>query len=58
MGKSKKKATKRDSPIDNFEVIDSLPVEQSVSFLVPFCFFAFFEQQNYQKLDDEFLLLR
>ncbi|CBY12263.1 unnamed protein product [Oikopleura dioica] len=29
MGKSKKKATKRDSPIDNFEVIDSLPVEQS-----------------------------
>ena len=42
MGKSKKKATKRDSPIDNFEVIDSLPVEQSVSFLVPFCFFAFF----------------
>ena len=59
MGKSKKKAAKRDSPIDNFEVIESLPVEQSVSFLVRFCLSKNFRLRNCQKkLEDEFLFLQ
>jgi len=59
MGKSKKKAAKRDSPIDHFEVIEILPVEQSVSFLVHFCLSPSFRFQTAKKnLEDEFLLLQ